>query len=110
MDNNAENLLPKKFIDELTDIPSVPQDLYAGIIHRIDRKRVMLRTVWAIAASLVVMVTAFQGTRLMQPQTQSTSIAEAAEELSNVNSYFNSEVYKEDDNSYAYYEETLYQE
>jgi hypothetical protein len=110
MDENADNLLPTKFINEFAEIPSVPQHLYASIRHRIDRKRALLRTVWAIAASLILMVTAFQTVRLVQPQTQGASVAEAAEELSNVNSYINSDVYKEDDNSYAYYEETLYQE
>jgi hypothetical protein len=56
------------------------------------------------------MVTAFQTIHLIQPQTQSASVAEAAEELSTIDSYINSDVYKENDNSYGYYEETLYQE
>jgi hypothetical protein len=110
MDTMGENPLSKKFLDEFTDIPSVPGHLYAGIRHRIDRKRALLRTVWAIAASLILMVTAFQVTRLMQPQAQSAPVAEAAEELSTIDSYINSTVYKENDNSYVYYEETLYQE
>ena len=108
MDNNDENLLPENFISEFTDIPSVPQHLYAGIRHRIDRKRTVLRTVWAVAASLLITLTAFQMVRLIHPH--NSYVPEVAEELSGVNSYINSEVYKENDSSYGYYEETLYQE
>lgn len=108
MDNNAENQLPEKFINELANVPSVPQHLYAGIRRRIDRKRTLVRAIWAVAASLLITVTAFQAAHMMRPE--NASVAEAAEELSVVNSYINSNVYKEDDNSYGYYEETLYQE
>jgi hypothetical protein len=110
MDINGEDPLPKRFVDEFTAIPSVPEVLFSGIRHRIDRKKALLRTVWAVAATLVVTVTAFQANRLTHPRTQTASVAEAEEELSNVNSYINSDVYKENDASYAYYEETLYQE
>jgi hypothetical protein len=103
-----ESLLPKKFIDEFMNIPSAPSHLYAGVRHRIDRKRAVMRTVWAVAASLILMVTALQTARLLQPA--DIPVAEAAEELTTVDSYINSTVYKEDDSSYVYYEETLYQE
>jgi hypothetical protein len=108
MDNNDEVPLPKKFLDELSDIPSHPQSLYAGIRRRIDGKIATMRTVWAVAASLIIMVAAFQATHLLRPQ--NASITEAAEELSGVSNYINSDVYRENDNSYPYYEETLYQE
>jgi hypothetical protein len=103
-----EGFLPKGFIDELMDIPPAPAHLYTGVRRRIDRKRAVVRTVWAVAASLILMITAFQTARLLQPA--AIPVAEAAEELSTVDSYINSTVYKEDENSYVYYEETLYQE
>jgi hypothetical protein len=108
MEPSNEIALPEKFRDELKDIPGVPGHLYAGMMHSIDRKRAVLRTVWSVAASLLIMVTAFQAAHLLRPQ--SASVPEVAEELSSVNRYFNSEVYTVDENSYAYYEETLYQE
>ena len=108
MDSDTGDLLPKKFLDELADIPSLSPSLYSAIRRRIDRKRTILRTVWAVAASLILMVTAFQVTRLFAPA--NASVAEASEELSTVDSYINSDVYRENDNSYGYYEETLYQE
>jgi hypothetical protein len=108
MDNNEKNPLPKKFLDDLADIPSLSPSLYAGIRRRIKRKTAIVRTVWAVAASLIIMVTAFQVTRLVPPA--NASVAEASEELSTVDSYINSDVYRENDNSYGYYEETLYQE
>jgi hypothetical protein len=110
MEQNSDNRLPKNFIDGLADIPALPHHLYAGMRQRIDRKRVALRTVWAVAASLMLMVAAFQATRLVQPRTQSVAVAEAAEELSNVDSYINDGGYNENETSYGYYEETLYQE
>jgi hypothetical protein len=108
MDQNNEMSLPEKFIDELGNVPALPLHLYAGIRRGIDRKRAVLRTVWAAAASLLIMVTAFQAIHLVHPQ--NIYVPEAAEELTSVNRYFNSEVYTTDENSYAYYEETLYQE
>jgi hypothetical protein len=108
MDQNSETSLPEKFIDELKDIPAVPGHLYARMKHGINRKRAVLRTVWAVAASMLIMVTAFQAAHLVRRQ--NTPVPEVAEELSSMNRYFNSEVYSADEDSYAYYEETLYQE
>jgi hypothetical protein len=108
MDQFTENMLPKNFIDGLADIPAMPQHLYTGIRHKINRKRAVVRAVWAVAASLVISLTAFQMVQQHAPRV--SYVPEAAEELSAVDSYFNSSVYKENENSYAYYEETLYQE
>ena len=100
--------LPDKFVRELADVPPMPSHLYALARRRIVRKKIVMRTVWAVAASLVIMITGLEAVRLTRPHNE--YVPEVAEELSAVNSYINSDVYKENDNSYAYYEETLYQE
>jgi hypothetical protein len=103
-----EDQLPAGFIGDFADIPDVPGHLYGRLRHGIDRRVAVRRTLWAVAASLIIMVTAFSVAHLSRPQI--ASVAEAEEELSTVDSYINSNVYTEDDNSYVYYEETLYQE
>jgi hypothetical protein len=108
MDNSDETMLPEKFTKGFADIPDVPGHLYAGIRRRIDRKRTVRRAIWAIAASLILVVTAFQATHYLH--SSGAVVAEAGEELSSVDSYINSTVYEENDNSYVCYEETLYQE
>jgi hypothetical protein len=112
MGTHDEDQLPARFAGAFADIPELPDHLYGGVRQGIDRKTTVRRTAWAVAASLVVMVTAFSAAHRFGPQDAplAASVADVSEELNTVDSYINSNVYKEDDDSYAYYEETLYQE
>ncbi len=108
MDQSNENPIPGLVLQALADIPPLPPHLYGAIIWKINRKRALVRFAFGLAASLLIAVSTFTVVRLtMTPASYS---ADVAEELNGVNSYFNGDVYRENSNSYGYYEETSYQE
>lgn len=108
MEQNFENQMPRAALDQLASIPPLPENLYGAVIRRINRRRAVERTLFGLAASLLIAVSAFTALRL-SPSRASYS-AEIAEDLNGVNTYINSDVYRENSNSYGYYEEVLYQE
>jgi hypothetical protein len=108
MEQTSENRLPRQFIDALADIPSLPRHLYSNVKRKLDAKLLVVRSAWALAASILIAISAFQAVHLSA--SHNTYVAEAADELSGVSSYINSDVYRENDNSYAFYEEVLYKE
>jgi hypothetical protein len=96
--------LPEKFTQAIMDIPAMPVYLYASVQERIRRKKVLLRTVWAAAASVLLTVSAFGVSRISSQN--GACPLEVTEELTSVGSYFNGETYQENITSCSYYEET----
>jgi hypothetical protein len=108
MEQMQENQLPRRAFEQLAEIPPLPSHLYGTIIGKINRRKIVARSVFGIAASVLVAVSAFTVTRFASPGASYS--AEVADELSGVNSYINSDVYQANSNSYGYYDEVLYQE
>jgi hypothetical protein len=108
MDQLSEKQMPRAALDQLASIPPLPENLYGGVIRRINRRRAAGRVVFGLAASLLIAVSAFTAMRLSTSRAPYS--AEIADDLNGVNTYFNSNVYRENSNSYSYYEEVLYQE
>jgi len=108
METSLEKPLSKNAIAALENIPPLPSYLYSAVIGKINRNKTITRAVFGMAASVLVAVSAFTVTQVANaPASYST---EVAEELTGVNSYINSDVYKANGNSYGYYEEVLYQD
>jgi hypothetical protein len=96
--------LPEKFADAMLDIPVMPGHIYASVTGKIRRKKILLRTVWAAAASVIISISAFGVSRISAGNVSCP--LEVTEELSTVGSYFNGDTYQENLASYTYYEET----
>jgi len=108
MEPSLEKPFSKNALTALEDIPPLPSYLYGAVMGKINRKRTIARSVFGMAASVLVAFSVFTVTHVAHsPAPYST---EVAEELSGVNSYINSDVYKTNANSYGYYEEVLYQD
>jgi hypothetical protein len=95
--------LPEKFTDAMLDIPAMPGHIYASVTRKIRRKKILLRTVWAAAASVLITISAFGVGRI---SAGGSCPLEVTEELSSVGSYFNGDTYEENLVSCTYYEET----
>ena len=108
MDQLSEKQMPRAALDQLTSIPPLPENLYGAVIRRINGRRAAGRAVFGLAASLVIAVSAFTAMHLST--SRAAYSAEIAEDLNGANTYFNSDVYRENSNSYGYYEEVLYQQ
>jgi hypothetical protein len=108
MEPSLEKPLSQNAIAALGDIPPLPSNVYGAVIGRINRGRTINRAVFGMAASVLVAVSAF--TVMHVTNTPASYSTEVAEELTGVNSYINSDVYKANGNSYSYYEEVLYQD
>jgi hypothetical protein len=108
MDQMKEKQLPEKFSNAFADIPPLPGQLFAVITRKIARRTLLTRSVWAVAASLLITVSSLTAYRMTM--LHGSSSPDAAEVLNTVSSYYNSSVYQEDEKSYVGYEEVLYQE
>ncbi len=110
MEQITNNQLPKRAFEALADIPPVPVYLYGAIMRKIDRRRMLVRAVFSVAASVLIAVSAFTVTTYRISTQRASYAPEVAEELQGVNNYINNDVYRENANSYGYYDEVLYQE
>lgn len=104
MELNSENRLPETFVGQLSDIPPLPGHLYAGVMRKIGRRKVLARTLWAAAASVLIAVSLFTTYRSTAPREAYNP--EISDEISCISSYFNSDDLQDDDN--ATYENVLY--
>ena len=77
-------------------------------MRKIARRTLLTRSVWAVAASLLIAVSSLTAYRVTM--LHGSNSPEATEVLNTVSSYYNSSVYQEDEKSYVGYEEVLYQE
>ncbi len=110
MEQNTDNQLPARAFEALTDIPPIPVHVYGAVMRNIGRRRILVRAVFSVAASVLIAVSAFTVTAYRMSTQRAPYAPEVAEELQGVNSYINNDVYRENANSYGYYEEVLYQE
>ena len=107
MDQTNEKQLPEKFNSAFADVPPLPEQLYGKITQKIARRTLLARSVWAVAASLIIAVSSLTAYRMTMPHGPGSP--DAAEVLNTVSSYYNSSVYQADEKSYVGYEEVLYQ-
>lgn len=107
MEQMNEKQLPEKFTSAFADVPPLPGQLFGMITRKIARRTMLARSLWAVAASLLIAVSSLTAYRMTLPH--GSGSPEAAEELSTVSSYYNSSVYQADEKSYVGYEEVLYQ-
>ena len=108
MDQMNEKQLPEKFNNTFADVPPLPGQLFAVITRKIARRTLLTRSMWAVAASLILAVSSLTAYRVTMQH--GSGSPDAAEVLNTVSSYYNSSVYQEDEKSYVGYEEVLYQE
>jgi hypothetical protein len=108
MDSLSENPFSKSVTSVLEDIPPLPSHLYRVIIGKINRRRMITRVVFGLAGSLLIAVSSFTVTQVARSPAPYSKAA--AEELSCINAYINSDVYKANAETYDYYEEVLYQD
>ena len=104
---NTQNEFPKKFTDALSDIPLQPDGLYVRIRRAIDRRLLIQRSIFALAATLLLSLSGLQVYRIAGHQA-SPMIPEVAEELTSVSTYVNGDVCRQNENSYAYYEDVTF--
>ena len=97
MDQMNEKPLPENFARAMADVPPLPGHVYGAIARKINRGKIIMRSVWAAAASLIIVVSAFTAFRVSAPQ--ETSNAEISDEVACINDYFNSDDLQDDDNA-----------
>lgn len=108
MDQMNEKQLPEKFNSAFADVPPLPEQLFGVVMRKIARRTLLMRSVWAVAASLLITLSSLTVYRVTM--LHGSGSPDADEVLNTVSSYYNSSVYQEDEKSYDGYEEVLYQE
>jgi hypothetical protein len=76
------------FYRELADVPELPPDLFDDIRHRINRRALIKRSLFALAASLVLVIGSLQVVT-MQPSRGTIVQPEVASELQTIHDYLN---------------------
>jgi hypothetical protein len=105
MHRNTEIRLSEKVIAALGDVPPLPGHLYGAMMKKIDGKKALTRSLWALAASLLIAVIPLTVFRATAPYSAYNS--EVAEELASISSYYTGDGIQYDDESN--YENVLYQ-
>ncbi len=76
------------FYRELADVPALPPDLFDGIRHRINRNVLIKKSLFALAASFVLVIGSLQ-VITMQPSRGNVVQPEVASELQTIHDYLN---------------------
>ena len=76
------------FYKELGTIPELPNTAYPKIARKIRNRELMMRSVWLIAACIVLVIGGFEYIQY-ENQKNEELIMEVAEELQSIDDYFN---------------------
>jgi hypothetical protein len=104
MEQTNEKQLPETFNSAFADVPPLPEQLYGVITRKILRRKIVARSVWTAAASILVMISAFAVYHISLPRAAYNP--EIADELASISSYYNSGDFGDNDDSN--YENVLY--
>jgi hypothetical protein len=86
-------------IRALADVPAVPDSLYAGVTGRIAGRARLVRTVWALAACVMLAV-GLGGYRALAPH-PAVVADEATQELQDLSAFVNGTTVEQDIDVYA---------
>ena len=95
---NEEN-----FYKELGAIPELPDTAYPKIARKIRNRELMIRSVWLIAACIVLVIGGFEYIQY-ENQKNEELIMEVAEELQSIDDYFNMRDMEQSINIYTFEE------
>ena len=94
----------KEFYQELGRVPEVPHNLYENVRRKIRRQTLFLRTVLALAATVIIAVGA-GGVLVAHKETVRNLSPEVAEDLQIMHNYLTGKDLDLESESYALYEE-----
>jgi len=106
MEQMNEKQLAEQFASAMAEVPPLPDHLFGAITRKIDHRKIIMRSAWAAAASIIIAVSAFTVYRASAPAVASN--AEISDEIASISTYFSSDDLQDDDN--ATLENVLYQE
>jgi hypothetical protein len=98
--NDFENF----FLQQLPDVPEMP-DCYPAIIGHINRKKHAMRFAWAAAAAMLVTATSVF---YLQHDRSYDIPTEVSQELQNINTHINGDYIKQEALSYSLLDDSLY--
>ncbi len=110
MEHDTHIQLSKRAVEALANIPPAPSYLFDAVMRQIDRKKILMRALFSVAATVIIAVTAFSVTAYRMTTQRASYSPEVAADLQRASNYYNNDVCKENANSYEYYQEVLYQE
>jgi hypothetical protein len=82
------------FYKELNAFPAMPDTLYPKVTGKIRRQEIMRRSLWLVAACVVLVVSGFNYHQFSVNRTNQTYM-EASEQLQNIGDYFTAQDIKE---------------
>ena len=98
----------QRFYAGLMDVPPLP-DCYRGVSRHIRQKKVVMRTVWAVAATLVLMVGLLPHHSATVPVSQPPMVAaEVTDEINHVQTLFGDDYSTTETASYSLVNNDIY--
>jgi len=97
----------KRFYDGLVDVPPMP-DCFKGVARQIRQRKFFVRTLCAMAATLVIMTGLLPYRSSIMPVTAQPVAMEATEELQHIQSLFSDSYTSDETTSYSLVNNDLY--